>query len=603
MVPSSPIPSDASEQAVAIWQDVAESLTIGDIEKLHDAVKDFITLSAKDKKILEDMASILPHPGLPATLITEIFNNPEATVGIIERLGSELTGSKVIDQLGTAEQAIVLDALIAWLKSDQKATISSFIKTDASTIANPSTPLNSALQNYITAAGSSPSAATPVHMGSLQFLKNNAISLAGLNIADPALLNQAYQMASQQLLITLLPEINTSNLPTEAINSSATDTTSQQATSNTIQKRLVDDIRKALQDGAIPLNMQTYLVLWTAITLPSVEQTKQPTENAARNPLIATNTIDPVKTMEATKPIEAVKASETTKAIEGVKASETTKDTDTKKSTSTNQEKTESIDLASETAGAIAAATSAITPLHGIVSATGILPLSPIVASVLASIPSLFNDKSAAPVATPEAVDQLGMLSYIYSQMAPYWSGPAAVSLMAATKGGEMTEQKKLESSVRAFAIALGALLNDPSFDKLLSALLKKTSPTLTEEQLKVFIAAMKISILTNALIALYIVLLRKNQGQFRADELVQLILGPPLDDRIDLDDLQKGIIKSIQTELLHIPVEKRRDFVNNLLSGYNKDTDINSLVDPTKQFLNLCDQTLNLDKTSNTKG
>lgn len=592
MVPSSsPIPSDASEQAVAIWQDVAESLTIGDIEKLHDAVKDFITLSAKDKKILEDMASILPHPGLPATLITEIFNNPEATVGIIERLGSELTGSQVIAQLGTAEQAIVLDALIAWLKSDQKATISSFIKTDASTIANPSTPLNSALQNYITAAGSSPAAATPVHMGSLQFLKNNAISLAGLNIADPALLNQAYQMASQQLLITLLPEINTSNLPTEAINSSATDTTSQQATSNTIQKRLVDDIRKALQDGAIPLNMQTYLVLWTAITLPAVEATKQPTENAATNPLIAANTIDPVKTIQATKPIEAAKATETTKA------------TDTKKSTSASQDKTESIDLAGETAGAIAAAVSAITPLHGIVSATGVLPLSPIVASVLASIPSLFNDKSAAPVATPEAIDQLGMLSYIYSQMAPYWSGPAAVSLMAATKGGEMTEQKKLESSVRAFAIALGALLNDPSFDKLLSALLKKTSPTLTEEQLKVFIAAMKISILTNALIALYIVLLRKTQGQFRADELAQLILGPPLDDRIDLDDLQKGVIKSIQTELLHIPVEKRRDFVNNLLSGYSKDTDINSLVDPTKQFLNLCDQTLNLDKASNTKG
>ncbi|MCE5292978.1 MAG: hypothetical protein LLF94_00005, partial [Chlamydiales bacterium] len=126
--PIVPLDPDLSEQATAIWNEVTSSLTMGDIEKLHDAIKDFISLSATDKQNLEDMASILPHPGLPSMLITEILANPEATVGIIERLGTDLSSEKLIAQLGTAEQAIVLDALIAWLKSEQK--ISDLIRTD-----------------------------------------------------------------------------------------------------------------------------------------------------------------------------------------------------------------------------------------------------------------------------------------------------------------------------------------------------------------------------------------------------------------------------------------------------------------------------------------
>ncbi|MCE5293646.1 MAG: hypothetical protein LLF94_03405, partial [Chlamydiales bacterium] len=467
------------------------------------------------------------------------------------------------------------DALIAWLKSEQK--ISDLIRTDTakaddkkadqiktdkklddakdatikadatkgdSIFANSFTnPLNAALQSFITAGGVQN---TPLNLGSLQFLKNNSIALAGLNIADPSLLTQAYQMASQKLLITLLPEINTSNL-----NTTQAEKTGEQSRADTIQKRLVDDIRIAMQDNAIPLNMQSYLVLWTAITLPATQA--QGTQNPVVNPAVT-------------------------------QIASSSKDVDL-----TNQE--------TIAAGANVAAQVA----QSIVSVTGLLPASPIVASVLASIPALSNDTGTK--ITDALTDQLGMLSYIYSQMAPYWSGPAAVSLMAASRGGEVTEQKKLESSVRAFAIALGALLNDPTFDKILAAIIKKAMPNIPEEQLKIFIAAMKVSVLTNALVALYIVLLRKTNGQFRADELAQLILGPPIDERGDIDDLLKGIVKSIQTELLYIPVARRAAFINNLLSAYDASTDINALVDPTKQFLNLLDTTLNQDSAASTKG
>ncbi len=487
MVSNIPLPPDASDEAVAIWHEIAESLTAGDIALLHDAIKDYITLSPTDKQSLEELAEGLPIPGLPPMLITQIFANAEATVGVIERLGPKATKGEIAAALGTTEQAIVLDALITWLKSNPK--VAQAVNPDAKVVGGSSgvsNPLNQALASYISQEGN---LNAPLNLSSLQFLKNNAITLAGLKIADPELLNKAYQVASGQLLITLLPDINTSNLDERG---------PEQERSKIIQKQLVDEIKKALQDGAIPLNMQTYLVLWTAITL--------------------TNSVTEV-TEKRDQPV------------------------------------------------------------------ANRLPESPVIASLLAALPEV-----GTATDSKELPEMLGMLSYIYTQMAPYWSGPAAVSLLnlQTTSEPQTREEKKLESAVRAFAISFGALLNDPTFDKLLTILIKRQMPTVSEEQLKVFIAAMKISVLTNALVALYITLLRKTQGQFRADELAELILGPPIDERTDLDELLKGLVKSIQSELRFIPPERRARFVSLLLSTYSGDMDVDALVDPTKQFLNL---------------
>ena len=584
MAASIPLPPNISSQAVAVWQQVTESLTSGDITTLTNAIKDFIALSATDKATIEDIASTLPYPGLPAQLITEIFANPEVTIGVISRLGSEPTGDALANQLGTSEQAIVLNELITWLKSEQnladqvqqaaklgtqtnnsanKQTNQTTNKT-AATSSVGTNPLNLALQNYLATGALS---AGTLNMSSLQFLKNSAISLAGLQIADPALLGKAYEKASEQLFINLLPDINTSNSITP---------TSEQGVSTIIQHQLVDSIRKAMQDGAIPLNMQTFLVLWSAITIPAVQGPVTAATNTATN---MASTIQSANNVN----LDAALAS-------GVTSNATA-------NTTTN---TATTSITNPLAAGVASGTLDINSTQGITSATGILPASPIVASILASLPSLFVGQNMQT--SPALIDQLGMLSFIYTQMAPYWSGPAAVSLMTA-KGGEVTDQAKTQSAVRAFAIALGTLLNDPTFDQMLGALITNKLPNISQEQLKSFISAMKISILMNALVALNIVMLRKMQGQFRADELAQLILGPTLEEQSDIDDLQSGLIKTIQVELLNIPEEKRASFIYNLLSAYSADTDVNALIDPTTQFLNLCDPTLNIDKASNTAG
>lgn len=555
-------PSNLSKEAMAVWNGVAESLLLGDIDKLTKSIQEFINLSIIDKRSIEDLATTLPYPGLPPQLITEILSNPEETVGIIQRLGSESNEEALVAELGTSEQALVLNALIRWLKSEQhisheiaKATASqngssndtsstTTVPTNLPTMAGAiatgaiatgtKNPLNIALQNFI---ANGALASGPLDMSSLQFLKSNAISLAGLQVADPALLNKAYEIASQQLLINLLPDLNTSNA----------EGTSTEAKANVIQRGLVDSIRKALQDSAIPLNMQTFLVLWTLITLPAIKE-----------------------------PIAQAPGSQQQPALSGT----------SQIAAKVNEQ---------ESIGALTA------NLQGIASATGTLPASPIVASVLASLPSLFVGQDMQQNTLPTVVDQLGMLSFVYTQMAPYWSGPAAVSLIT-QKGVEVSsEQAKTESAVRAFAIALGALLNDPTFDIILANLISNKIANISQEQLKSFISAMKISILMNALVALNIVLLRKMQGQFRADELAQLILGPTLEEKADIDDLQSGLIKSIQVELQNIPEPKRASLIYNLLSTYSGNMDVNALIDPTKQFLNLLDPSLNFNKTSQT--
>ena len=119
----------------------------------------------------------------------------------------------------------------------------------------------------------------------------------------------------------------------------------------------------------------------------------------------------------------------------------------------------------------------------------------------------------------------------------------------------------------------------------------------LTEAQINAYISALKITLLLNALVAVKLTMLRKTGGQFSAQELRDLILGKiPLPTA---DDLETGLIRQIQVELDKIPEAYREDFLNALLSTYSDTTNIESLIDPSKQFLRLCDQSLFRNQTA----
>jgi len=531
-----PIPPNLSDSLTVIWQQVATALETGDTQALQNAILDFISLSPFDKQLLEDLSSVMPYPGLPPLLIAEIFANPELTIGVIQRLGPQSSGQELIEKLGVAEQAIVMDALIAWIQHEQKKAEEA--KKETSQTANQN-PINVALNHYIQGAAALPQA---LSLGSLQFLKTNPITLAGLQIADPALLNQAYQIASGQLLLSVVSQIDSPSALRQTDPAQSTQSPERKF-GTTPEERLREAIRKGIEDQAIPLNPQVFLVLWTLVTMPA---TVGPLESTSKDPF-----------KQTLQPQAAV-----------IPTTTTTGSTTNVSSSTLNAQ-----------------------------TIAGLLPSAPVIASWIAAAPALFAREGVT--ASPQLTQQLGLLSYVYTQMAPYWMGPGAVSLMIAS-GGDVTEQTKTESSVRAFAIGLGALLNDKTFDQIIAAIIRQIMPSVSQEQLKVFIAAMKISILMNALIALRITLLRKTNGQFNAQELKEMILGkvplPP-------DDLEAGLIKSLQAELRHIPEEMHEAFLDSLLSTYNEFMDVDALIDPSKQFLNLCDPSFLLSLTRQTKG
>lgn len=528
-----PIPPNISDSLTVIWQQVAAALETGDTQQLQSAILDFISLSPLDKQLLEDLSSVIPYPGIPPLLISEIFANPEATIGVIDRLGPQSSGQELMQKLGEAEQAIVMNALIGWIQHEQQKAEEAKKETSQGSQQNP---VNVALNHYIQGASALPAA---LSLGSLQFLKTNPITLAGLQIADPALLNQAYQIASSQLLLSVVTQIDRSAI--RQTDPAAATQTPEQTFGATPEQKLRDAIRKGIEDQAIPLNPQVFLVLWTLVSMPSAIG---PLEKSAQ---------------------DAFKQSQ--------------------------QNPLASLTATSQTNQASAVTNADAQPI------AGLLPSTPVITSWLTAAPILFQAEGMSFSA--KLTQQLGLLSYVYTQMAPYWMGPGAVSLMMAS-GGNVTEQTKTESSVRAFAIGLGALLNDKTFDTILAALIKQILPSVTQEQLKAFIAAMKISILMNALVALRIVLLRKTQGQFSAQDLKDMILGkvplPP-------DDLEAGLIKSIQAELKDLPESIREAFISNLLANYNEFMDIDGLIDPAKQFLNLCDPSFLMSLSRQTKG
>ncbi|MBS0654428.1 MAG: hypothetical protein JSR46_01505, partial [Verrucomicrobia bacterium] len=203
-------------------------------------------------------------------------------------------------------------------------------------------------------------------------------------------------------------------------------------------------------------------------------------------------------------------------------------------------------------------------------------------------------------VINPQAMQlQLGLLASVYSQMAPYWSVPAAVSFLSMTQASPI-EKSIPEAAVKAYAVAISTLVSNPDFMQMVQNLILrsvKNPNAITPEQLNTYASALKITLLINALVVVQLTILRKAQGHFSPQELVDIILGhvpiPPE------DDISVGLIKLIQAELTNLPKAIYQAFLANLLSTYSNSTDVQSLIDPSIQFLKFCDQSYFQNQTA----
>src|SRR5258708_6391499 len=96
---------------ITLWQDLSIAIASGDTQQIQNVIQDVMQLTPSDKQLLEDLASVIPYPGLPPMVIAQIFSNPEASIGVIERLGPQAM-NEISLILGMVENAVTFSAVL-----------------------------------------------------------------------------------------------------------------------------------------------------------------------------------------------------------------------------------------------------------------------------------------------------------------------------------------------------------------------------------------------------------------------------------------------------------------------------------------------------------
>lgn len=564
-----PVPQlPVDDTAIQLLTDMAKASITGDTEALAQTLQDWATLTPTKRSELEVLLSLVMPPWILPMQMFTIFAEPEKYMGVTRLSGGDVQDfARMLADATTS--SIVLSALVKWAQSEQaiadsakedvkndaktatssqsQATTSSSAQTtpvQTSSVSN--SPINAMLAAYIAGhtpqgvatSGSAGGTESTDTTSTMQFLRNNPILLAGLQTADPALAGQAFDIAMSQITISCLDRFIESQAILRQLQ--IDDDKRREAQGQTPRDRLRDDIYSDIKNGATPLSQVSFLALQTLLINAGVFQVG------------ATGATAPISGAELAANITSITSTET-----------------------------------------------------GLLVARDVFRNDLVATSVMASIPSLFEERPDQ-LTGKEQLTELAQLASTITQMVPYWTIPAAVSFqnLAAPNGGAKTIP---ESAVRAFVAGIVAMINDPAFALMIqNAILRNASdPTrITAEQLKAYTAAIKIALLATATVALYKVYMNKTPDElaklfgisisdaeklrFDPQLIADLVLGG--DSPLTGAPLLEELVKMMREILENIPKENRESFIYNLFGSFHPDTPVEQLMDPSNQFLGLCE-------------
>lgn len=629
----------------SIWENIATALATNDAQALSSAVTSMSSLSPTDKKLLEELVAMLPPPWIPPLLITQIFSNPEEAIGALSRLPNP-DPETVAKFFGVIESSIVLSAVVTWLQNESANAQSSRDKAGAA--ARSDNPIERALRAFIQNAsvqlayagtkGTKPKTDTGAPTTTKETEHPVAPAVSTTKQASPPLVTPLVTAgvsdttSLQTAQGTAVPFSVSTAVTAQVVAGTDTNLAATQAT--TQDNRTSDDTSTiAVSDETV--DTETSSALSQSLT--------QSLQYLRDNPILLASikTVDPDTLVQAFQIAEAqimvacldrmIATQDQIKEAQKIaqrKKEETTPTPMQQLLDNTIQDlKSGTLPLTQPTMmvvqslllGAVgfnivgqATATSQPVEVTKEVKTAPIAladtpPRDDITTSWNQASSALYpNDPANQIGQSKELLAQLGLLAAVYSQMVPYWSIPAAVSFNQLTPP-PATDKTLSESAVRAYAVALGTLIATPEFTLLLRNLIVRSVPhpeALTEEQINTYIAALKVTLLMNALIAIRITTLRKTSGQLSSfefatlirDRLRELIL---LGTNKTAVDLESGMILLIQEQLQNIPESFRESFLNALLDTYSEKSNTDALLDPSKQFLRLCDQSLFRSQTA----
>ncbi len=192
--------------------------------------------------------------------------------------------------------------------------------------------------------------------------------------------------------------------------------------------------------------------------------------------------------------------------------------------------------------------------------------------------------QSIAPTASEEMNVSMQMVAQAASQMACYFCIPVLIQMLG--NNADLPEKEVSIKTVRAYVLTLISMLGTTEFEALLAQIATKNvanPASITEDRLKSWIAVMKVALLVNCLAALE----KIEIGHLTADGLMSMLLGntaiPPG------DYLRALIIKLFREQFKLIPESERDKFLQNICMYYEKNPEIESLLNPAKSFVALC--------------
>lgn len=184
----------------------------------------------------------------------------------------------------------------------------------------------------------------------------------------------------------------------------------------------------------------------------------------------------------------------------------------------------------------------------------------------------------------PPAHNDLAFISNAYMQMAMYWSMPIAVTLLGNTIA-TAKEPAIDEAAVKAYGLALMTLLQSPESTKFLQSVITQSAKEgLTEDKLQQYIGLLKITLLTNVLIALE----RLQLGHFTSTEFLALF-SPGQNIPYPESDLRYSIVKIIRQELEYLTEKQKKILFGSLSAFIDSNPSIAKLINPSKAFIALC--------------
>lgn len=204
----------------------------------------------------------------------------------------------------------------------------------------------------------------------------------------------------------------------------------------------------------------------------------------------------------------------------------------------------------------------ALTPALNV---TGV-ELNPIVSMNSAVIPPVMGDMRAV----------LGLIGAIYAAGIQYFT-IAQLTAESAGKG----EKPKNGEFARGYAENVVKLIGDPTFNAYLLAIVTRGTAegeSLSEQRVKELTAMIRVILLSSALAMLY----KTEAGKMTSIEFMAMVKG---EMKFNPNDIKATLIDLINSNLLNISPEIRKQVLESLKSYFDKDPDINTLSDPAKVF------------------